>query len=149
MERAWLAVIVLLFIAACAAPQKPADQAFTPDEQQPPSGQQTQTTEQGQQTETRPQSKPTHNVTAFLDEMMNSLDCGRNADMVSFLEETKEKLARNEEKLQDVDAELKLVQGLGDVEDIAKKKKVVDIVKKSNVILKDRLKKLDELIARC
>ncbi len=148
MKRAVLVCsifFVLVLLLGCTQVQQPQQPSDQQGEQQPE-----QTTSEAQPlANEKPVIKAAKNATAFVNEMTASLDCKRKSEMEDLLAESKEKLNDNDARLIDAEDDLKEVKAGGNVANIAVKKKVVDIVKKNEVILKDRIAKLEAFLARC
>lgn len=149
MKRALISsmILILILLVGCVpqAPTEPQEPApVTPVESQ-----EQQTTGPETTTEPKPEIKAAKNVTAFIQAMTEDLDCSKESEMQDLLQETKSKLEDNDVRLIDAEDDLKEVQASGNPANIAVKKKVVSIVKKNEVVLKDRIAQLEALIARC
>lgn len=81
--------------------------------------------------------------------MTANLDCKRKPEMADLLQETKDKLEQNAERLIDAEADLHEIQETNNVANIAVKKKVVDILETNKIVLNDRKVKLEALLAQC
>ncbi len=141
MKRALILFVILVVLIAGCVPQAPTE----PQEPAQPS----ETTGQETLTESKPEVKAAKNATAFIQAMTEDLDCSRESEMQELLEETKNKIEDNDVRLIDAQDDLKEVQASGNAANTAVKKKAVGIVRKNEVVLKDRIAKLEALIARC
>lgn len=150
MKRVFIiSVIVLATLIVGCVPQVAEQPAGEQTPQTVESSEQQQTTGPETQQVPKPEIKAAKNATAFIDAMTEDLDCSKKSEMQELLQETKSKLADNDVRLIDAEDELKEVKTSGNAANTAVKKKVVDIVKKNEVVLKDRIAKLEALIARC
>ena len=151
MKRALISsmILILVLLVGCV-PQAPTEpQAPGPPGEPVENQEQQQTTGPKTEAELKPEIKAAKNATAFIQAMTEDLDCGKESEMQDLLQETKNKLEDNDVRLIDAEDELKEVRAAGNPANIAVKKKVVDIVKKNEVVLKDRIAQLEALIARC